>query len=100
MSARPETIREVSQWVEKAEHDLINARHSLRLKSRCPFDTVCFHAQQCAEKYLKALLVYESIKFPKNHDLRIMIQLLPVWDQLAGGSQRRPWPWLLRSGRL
>jgi HEPN domain-containing protein len=43
----------------------------------CPFDTVCFHAQQCAEKYLKARLVYLSIDFPKIHDISEIINLLP-----------------------
>ena len=46
-------------WIKKAESDLKTAEHTLTLKENCPFDTVCFHAQQCAEKYLKALLVYK-----------------------------------------
>ena len=43
----------------------------------CPTDTVCFHAQQCAEKYLKALLVWKGIPFPKTHDLSSLIAFLP-----------------------
>jgi len=62
------------QWAEKAEHDLINAEHTLALGEDCPFDTVCFHAQQCAEKYLKALLCYRDIDFPRTHDIRILVQ--------------------------
>jgi HEPN domain-containing protein len=34
-----------------------------------PFDACCFHAQQAAEKYLKAFLVAREIYFPKTHDL-------------------------------
>ena len=34
-----------------------------------PWDTVGFHAQQCSEKYLKALLLFHRINFPKIHDL-------------------------------
>ena len=68
----------VSAWVEKAEHDLLTAEHTLTLKEDCPFDTICFHAQQCAEKYLKAVLVYRGIDFPKTHDLRLLTQLIPV----------------------
>ena len=30
---------------------------------------MCFHAQQCAEKYLKALLIAQGRPFPKTHDL-------------------------------
>jgi len=77
MSEPHENSGTVRQWIEKAEHDIRNAEYTLTLKKNCPFDTVCFHAQQCAEKYLKALLVSRSIPFPKTHDLRILMQLVP-----------------------
>ena len=64
-------------WIRKAESDLKTAEHTLALKERCPFDTVCFHAQQCAEKYLKALLVSRTLDFPKTHDLRLLMQKIP-----------------------
>ena len=76
MSVPPENPPIVRQWVEKAEHDLRNAEHTLTLEADCPFDTVCFHAQQCAEKYLKALLLSQSLDFPKTHDLRVLVQLV------------------------
>ena len=75
MSVPPKNLSIGRQWVEKAEHDLRNAEHTLTLAEDCPFDTVCFHAQQCAEKYLKALLLSHSIDFPKTHDLRVLVQL-------------------------
>ncbi len=75
MSAQPECINQSLQWVEKAEHDLRNAEYVLTLEKDCPFDTVCFHCQQCAEKYLKALLVSRSIEFPRTHDLVVLINL-------------------------
>jgi HEPN domain-containing protein len=59
----------VSEWVAKAENDITNATHTLKLGKDCPTDTVCFHAQQGVEKYLKALLVLERIDFPKTHDI-------------------------------
>ena len=68
---------DVRRWVEKADNDLRNAVYTLTMKADCPFDTVCFHAQQCAEKYLKALLVAEGIEFPKTHDLIILLNLVP-----------------------
>jgi len=45
-----------SEWVEKAEGDLATAKREIRVRKAPNFDAVCFHAQQCAEKYLKALL--------------------------------------------
>ena len=46
----------IKLWVKKAESDFITAYNSLKIKPHPPLDTVCFHAQQCAEKYLKASL--------------------------------------------
>lgn len=64
-----EPLQVARQWVEKAEEDLTNAQHTLILKERCPYGTICFHAQQVAEKYLKSLLAYCGIPFPRSHDL-------------------------------
>lgn len=77
MSADAEVLRVVKEWVGKAENDLRTAAHTLKLQSSCPTDTVCFHAQQCVEKYVKALLVLRSIPFPKTHDLGVLTRTLP-----------------------
>ena len=77
MKGRPDLDRVVRQWVGKAENDLRNADHTLLMGADCPFDTVCFHAQQCVEKYLKAQLASRSIDFPKIHDIGELIELLP-----------------------
>jgi HEPN domain-containing protein len=53
----------VKMWIRKAESDLKTSIHSLKIKPDPPFDTICFHAQQCAEKYLKAYLTYHEIEF-------------------------------------
>ena len=66
------TVVVVREWLAKAESDLLTATHTLKLGRRCPADAVCFHAQQCAEKYLKALLVYRGFDFPKTHDLEAL----------------------------
>jgi HEPN domain-containing protein len=73
-----ELLSVVRQWVQKAENDLKNATYTLRMGKNCPTDTVCFHAQQCAEKYLKALLVLRGLDFPRTTDLSQLIALLPV----------------------
>jgi len=57
MSEQPEITEVVRGWIEKAENDLRNAEYVLQMEQGCPTDTVCFHCHQCAEKYLKALLV-------------------------------------------
>jgi HEPN domain-containing protein len=40
-----------------------------------PFDTVCFHAQQCVEKYLKSWLVFRCMNVPRSHDFVILLNL-------------------------
>jgi HEPN domain-containing protein len=46
------------EWIKKAEKDLIAAKHLLSIKPNPPYDIICFHAQQCAEKYIKAFIIY------------------------------------------
>lgn len=75
---KPEHIMAVvREWIVKAENDFKTAIHMLTLEYDCPTDTVCFHAQQCVEKYVKALLVWKEIPFPKTHNLSSLVALLP-----------------------
>lgn len=76
MPEQPEALRVAASWVEKADNDLKNASHTLTLGDDCPTDTVVFHAQQCVEKYLKALLVVDGIDFPRTHSLSILVDLV------------------------
>ena len=58
-------------WAEYAEEDLTMAKSALR-RSKPLSTSSCFHSQQCAEKYLKAILIAQDIEFPKTHDLLIL----------------------------
>jgi HEPN domain-containing protein/predicted nucleotidyltransferase len=71
-------ITAIREWLVKAENDLKAAVQILALKQEAPTDTVCFHAQQCIEKYLKTLLVFHAISFTKTHDLRVLMRLIPA----------------------
>ena len=62
-----------SEWVAKAESDLKAAQLILRAGEEELADTVAFHAQQCAEKYLKAYLASKAIEFPKTHDIGSLV---------------------------
>ena len=55
-------------WLAKAENDFLNIRNNLQA-NRVPWDTICFHAQQAAEKLLKAFLVYHGQVPARTHDL-------------------------------
>jgi HEPN domain-containing protein len=81
----------MDEWVEKAEADY-KAAITLNRRRRDPLpDIVCFHCQQCAEKYLKAYLVVHGTAPPLIHDLQALLNLasahdasLMVLDPLAG----------------
>lgn len=45
-----------AEWATKAEGDFATAGRELRARKTPNYDAVCFHGQQCAEKYLKAVL--------------------------------------------
>ena len=62
-------------WLQRARSDLQLGRVALRAKGVMPEDA-CFHAQQCAEKALKALLLHREIAFPKTHTLEVLLDLL------------------------
>jgi HEPN domain-containing protein len=67
-------------WMRKGDSDLADARRTVG--SDGPYDTACFHAQQAAEKYLKALLAFHGQPIPRTHDLeelqRLCAQLLSL----------------------
>ncbi len=60
------------QWFAKANADLDVAVHLMREGARFR-EIVCFHSQQAAEKYLKALLVRHQLEFPKTHDIKDLL---------------------------
>jgi len=81
----PEEIKRelVRQWLAKADQDLRASEALLAAQPAFPHPA-CFHAQQAAEKYLKALLTSRQIEFPKTHAIEALLQLLaPVGPDLA-----------------
>jgi HEPN domain-containing protein len=73
------------EWVEKAEGDFAIVLRESRARKNPSYDGACFHAQQCAEKDLKARLCEAGIEFAKIHDL---VALLNHVDEVEPGWQR------------
>ncbi len=75
------------EWVDKAEGDFLTAQLSYRARKQSNYDAVCFHAQQCAEKYLKARLEEAGQAIPRTHNLYALLMLVlpfePNWQALA-----------------
>ena len=62
------TEPEWRQWLAKADNDLLNIQNNLASRD-IPWDTMCFHAQQAAERTLKALIVHDGGTPNRTHDL-------------------------------
>lgn len=65
-----------NEWLRFAQGDLAAAR-LLLTDTELPARMACFHAQQAAEKALKASLVQAGIQFRKTHDLVVLVALQP-----------------------
>lgn len=77
----------VEEWIKKAEGDFRTANREC---SADPpnYDAVCYHAQQCIEKLLKAILILRGVTPPKMHDLVVLDalvkQAVPEWNWPIG----------------
>lgn len=79
----------IFDWMEFADEDLKASKILLR---EGIYNQSCFHSQQCAEKLLKALLIWKEKPSPKIHDLKELFQkcleagvveLLPFREKIA-----------------
>lgn len=75
-------VSEVSrQWLIEARSDLTLAR--IVKPALVSWEALCFHAQQAAEKGLKAVLVHFQVDFPRTHSIGELIGLLEGHDHLV-----------------
>lgn len=68
MEADPQRVADTRDWLAKARHDLQAASTLLEGEQPLP-DVAAFHAQQAAEKSLKAFLYWHDVPFRKTHEL-------------------------------
>ena len=64
-------------WLDRARSDLALARSAMHTRDVL-LEDACFHAQQCAEKCLKGLLVHRGISFPRTHAVEALLDLLKL----------------------
>lgn len=70
------------QWIAKARSDLLNADNNLAAQD-VPYDTVCFHCQQAAEKLMKGFLVTHGCEYPITHNLFVILEKVLEFDPTA-----------------
>lgn len=56
----------VKKWILKAESDLKTGKDEFSTPEPAT-DTICFHMQQCVEKYLKAFLIFHGKEIKRHH---------------------------------
>jgi HEPN domain-containing protein len=73
----------VNEWVDRAESDFRVASREHAVTVDPSYEAVCFHAQQCVEKLMKAVLIKQGIAPPRTHDLLTLAGLVtkavPAW---------------------
>ena len=76
-----------ARWVRKAEADF-RAATTLSRATDPLHDVVCFHCQQCAEKYLNGLMEELALPIPKIHDLGDLLPALRPHHPSLGRQSR------------
>ena len=71
MTRQPKPNYAPEAWQQKANEDLAVAKE-LRDFGTGHFGVICFHCQQAAEKYLKALLARNGLAVPRTHDIEFL----------------------------
>ncbi len=78
------------EWINKAEGDWTTLMREYRARKSPNYDAACFHAQQCAEKYLKSRLQEAGISLAKTHNLLHLLSSVltiePNWTNLQNSS--------------
>ena len=75
MPRKPPEPGSAADWLNHAQSDLSIAKS--KKNNRVMYAHLCFHAQQAAEKALKAVLVIKGVSFGRSHDLAYLLALLP-----------------------
>ena len=82
----------LKEWIEKADEDFAVALRESRVRKNPALNAICFHAQQCVEKYLKAVLSETGKRFVKTHDLDVLLNdcldRFPLWEAMRADFKR------------
>ena len=70
----------VKKWIKKAESDLKIGLGEMESENPAT-DAICFHMQQCVEKYLKAFLIFKNQEIVKTHDIALLLKKCVELDE-------------------
>ena len=66
-------MKSVRDWIKKAENDFKTGKDEIQTENPAT-DTICFHMQQCVEKYLKAFLLFSGKELKRTHIIEELIK--------------------------
>jgi HEPN domain-containing protein len=69
MAPEDARLKDVQAWLSKAELDLRAAAHEISAPEEGLWGDVMFHAQQAAEKAMRAFLAWHDVPVRKTHNL-------------------------------
>lgn len=68
-----EKLDYIKNWLFRAQEDIAVMNRLADSEIEFYTSTICFHAQQAVEKYLKTFLIYHDIDFPRTHDVDFLL---------------------------
>ena len=63
----------IENWLFRAREDISVMKRLSESEIEFYTSTICFHAQQAVEKYLKAYLIFHDVDFPRTHDVDFLL---------------------------
>ena len=63
----------IRNWLFRANEDIAVIKSLVNDGTEFYTSSICFHAQQASEKFLKAFLAYHDVDFPRTHDLDFLL---------------------------
>lgn len=63
----------IRNWLYRAREDMAVMESLVNSGIESFTSTICFHAQQAVEKYLKSFLIYHDVDFPRTHDVDFLL---------------------------
>jgi HEPN domain-containing protein len=71
----------IHNWIFRAREDISVIENLEKSGIEYYSSTICFHAQQAVEKYLKAFLIYHDVDFPRTHDVDFLLLMCQKEDK-------------------
>ena len=72
----------VAEWFRFANMDLDTAKHTFETMRPAPLEIICYHCQQSAEKFMKALQIHFGEEVEKTHDLVRLVNSLRKYTEI------------------